>query len=172
MGGTVFDALVDNRLSLVLGEPDAGARSEIDRELVAALQWTIGDVLRWLPADVELIDRVAPWARDLARGLHWRAVQGQPRAQNIDVRSIMNRLPGAPIDERARDEAVANIAFTWVLTYDRMIDQIHGHQAHKHTPARVLEERAPWQADVILGYSIHLVLEWLRLDPRTALTTT
>ena len=171
MNVTVFDVLVDTRLSLVLGEPDAAACSEIDRELVAALQWTIGDVLRCLPADVELIDRVAPWARDLARGLHWRALQGQPRTHNIDVRSIMNQLAGTAIDKRLQDEAVTNIAFTWVLTHDRTIDQIHGHQAHKRTPAHVLEQRAPWQVDVILGYSIHLILEWLRLDPRTALTT-
>jgi hypothetical protein len=164
----VFDALVDTRLSLVLGEPHAAARADMDRDLVAAQQWTIGDVLRCLPAEVELIDRVAPWARDLARGLHWRALNGQPRTSNIDVRSIMNLLARSPIDENLKDEAVANLAFTWALTYDRLIDQIHGHQAHKHTPAHVLEERAPWQVDVILGYSIHLILEWLRLDPRTA----
>lgn len=164
----MFNALVDTRLSLVLGEPDAATRSEMDRELVTALQWTIGDVLTWLPPDVELIDRVAPWARDLARGLHWRAMQGQPRTQNIDVRSIMNRLAGTSIDEHLQDEAVTNIALTWVLTHDRTIDQIHGYQAHKRAPAHVLEQRAPWQADVILGYSIHLILEWLRLDPRMA----
>jgi hypothetical protein len=78
----------------------------------------------------------------------------------------MNRLAGTAIDERLQDEAVTNIAFTWVLTHDRTIDQIHGYQARKRTPARVLEQRAPWQTDMILGYSIHLILEWLRLEPR------
>lgn len=168
MDRPVFDALVDNRLSLALGEPEAAARAELDDELTGALRWTLGDVLGRIPADAEVIDRVAPWARDLARGLHWRAVQGRPRAQGFDMRSIMTRLARQPVPEPLMDEAVANIAFAWALTHDRVIDQIHGYQAHKRYPLHVLEQRAPWQADVLLGYSIHLILEWLRLDPRTA----
>lgn len=164
----MFDALVDSRLSLVLGEPDAATRAELDEEMAEALRWTLGDVLGRIPADIEVIDRIAPWARDLARGLHWRALQGRPRAQNFDMRSIMTQLARRPMAEPLLDEAVANIAFAWALTHDRVIDQIHGHQAHKRYAAQVLEQRAPWQADVLLGYSIHLILEWLRLDPRTA----
>jgi hypothetical protein len=163
-----FDALVDSRLSLALGEPDAPTRAAIDREVDEALRSTIGEVTAWVPADAELIDRIAPWARDLVRGLHWRACQHVDRTSNIDVRSIMYRLADRPIDRALADEAVANIAFAWALTHDRVIDQLHGHQAHKRFAAHVLEQRAPWQVDVLLGYSIHLILEWLRLDPRTS----
>ena len=163
-----FDALVDSRLSLALGEPDAPTRAAIDDEVAEALRWTIGEILERGPTDIELIDRIAPWARDLVRGLHWRACHGLERTQDLDMRSIMARLARRPIDEALKDEAVANIAVAWALTHDRVIDQIHGHQAHKRQPAHVLERRAPWQVDVLLGYSIHLILEWLRLDPRTS----
>ena len=162
----MFDALVDTRLSMSLGEPDETARAEISAAVAGALRSSLGDLLGEGRIGIEVIDRVAPWARDLVRGMHWRAQNRQTDARGFEMRSVIDRLAADPLDQALGDEGVATVATAWALTHDRVVDQIHGHQAHKRYAADVLGQRAPWQEDVFLGYSIHLILEWLRLDPR------
>lgn len=162
----MFNALVDTRLSMSLGEPDEAARAEISAVVAGALRSSLGDILGEGPIDIDVIDRVAPWARDLARGMHWRALHHQPDIRGLNMRSVIDQLVAGPLDRALGDDGVATVATAWALTHDRIVDQIHGHQAHKRYAADVLQQRAPWQEDVFLGYSIHLILEWLRLDPR------
>jgi hypothetical protein len=158
---SMFNALVDTRLSARVGEPDEAARSRISDQLNEALRSTLGDLLGEGPIDVDTVDRVAPWARDLARGLHWQALHSRTTEAKFDSRDVIDELAEADLAPALRDDGAATVAITWALTHDRIVDQIHGHQAHKR-----YSSRAPWEGSVVLGYGIHLILEWLRLDPR------
>jgi hypothetical protein len=162
----MFNALVDTQLSVRLGEPDEAERGRISDQLSDALRATLGDILGNGPIDVDTIDRVAPWARDLARGLHWRALHDGALDEAFDPSAMLEELAGVPLDPVLREEGAATVATTWALTHDRVVDQLHGHQAHKRYSSQALQQRAPWQDSVVLGYGIHLMLEWLRLDPR------
>lgn len=160
----MFNALIDTRLCVRIGEPDEAARSRISAQLEDALRSRLGDLLGDGPFDVETIDRVAPWARDLARGLHWQAMYG--RADTFEPRTVVTDLAEGSIDPALAAAGASTVATAWALTWDRVVDQIHGHQAHKRHSTQALLQLAPWQDSVLIGYGIHLVMEWLRLDPR------
>ena len=162
----MFSALVDTRLSVQLGEPDETERARISDQLSGALRSILGDILGDDPIDVDTIDRVAPWARDLARGLHWEALHRDSRDDTFDPSAMLDELAEVPLDPVLRDEGAATVSTAWALTHDRIVDQLHGHQAHKRYSSQSLQQRAPWQDSVSLGYGIHLMFEWLRLDPR------
>lgn len=160
----IFNALVDTRLSVRIGEPDTAARARISDQINEALRSTLGDLLGDGPFDVETVDRIAPWARDLARGLHWEAVHGQ--SDNPDSEAIVNELADHTLTPALRHDCAANVSTIWAVTSDRLLDQIHGYQASKRYPSHTLQQRTPWQDAALLGYGLHVALEWLRRDPR------
>jgi hypothetical protein len=140
------------------GEQAAAAITEICGD---ALQVALGpELARAALADPALLTRVAPWVRDLARGLQYRDRHGPgepPTAQ------LVARFAGWPLpaDEALRFAEAVDLAA--VLTLGRVTDQALGPgSGMRHPLANDLA--APWLPALQLGYRIGLVLELLRLS--------
>lgn len=128
-----------------------------------ALQAVLGpELARAALADPALLARIAPWTRDLARGLQYRDRYGPgepPTAQ------LVTRLASRPLSaaQTLRFAETADLAV--ILTLGRITDQVLGAGSGARHPA-ASELAAPWLPALQLGYRIGLLLELLRLsDP-------
>jgi hypothetical protein len=116
-------------------------------------------------ADPALLTRVAPWARDLARGLQYRDRHGPgepPTAQ------LVTRFAGRPLPADQMLQFAEAVDLAAVLTLGRITDQALGPGCGTRNPLAT-DLAAPWLPALQLGYRIGLVLELLRLsDPGTS----
>jgi hypothetical protein len=147
------------------------ALGPVGEEASAAITGICGDALRTVLgpgiataalADQVLLTQVAPWVRDLARGLQYRDHYGagEPPTAQL-VRRFARRAISA--GEALRFAETVDLAI--VLTLGRVTDQVLGPGASARDPA-VNELAAPWLPALQLGYRIGLTLELLRLsDP-------
>ena len=120
------------------------------------------DLARAALTDPALLTRIAPWARDLARGLqyHERFGPGDPPTTDLVTRLAGRPLPG---DQASRFAETVDLAV--VLTLGRVTDQVLGPGSSARNPA-ANQLAAPWLPALQLGYRIGLVIELLRLsDP-------
>src|SRR5688500_11211250 len=99
---TMFNALVDTRLSVLIGEPADTERAQISAKLSEALETTLGDILGGHLRDADTVDRVAPWARDLARGLHWRSLHAGSAGGELDASAMLDELAESALGPELR----------------------------------------------------------------------
>ncbi len=124
-----------------------------------ALHAALGpELARAALTDQEFLTRIAPWARDLARGLQYRARYGpgEPPTAQLVTRFAGQTLPAA---QTLRFAETVDLAV--VLTLGRVTDQVLGPGSGTRSPA-ANELAAPWLPALHLGYRIGLVLEILR----------
>ncbi len=128
-----------------------------------ALQAVLGpELARAALTDPDLAAKIAPWARDLARGLqyHDRHGPGEPLTSQL-----VTRLAGRPLSADQALRFAETVDLAALLTLSRITDQTLGPGSGRRTSA-VNELAAPWLPALHLGYRIGLVLEILRLsDP-------
>jgi hypothetical protein len=153
------NTLLDPALGPV-GEPASAAITGICADALHAVLGS--DLARAALTDPALLTRIAPWARDLARGLqyHDRFGPGDP-----PTTGLMTRFSGRPLagDQASRFAETVDLAV--VLTLGRVTDQVLGPGSSARNPA-ANHLAAPWLPALQLGYRIGLVLELLRLsDP-------
>ena len=112
--------------------------------------------------DPERLARIAPWARDLARGLQYRDRYGPGDPFTAD---LVARLAGRPLPEAQARDFAETVDLAVVLTLGRITDQVLGPGSGARNPI-ANELAAPWLSALQLGYRIGLVLEIVRLsDP-------
>ena len=152
--------LLDAALTAALGPVDALTAEAItgicDDAIGSVLGRTLAELVR---DDPRLLAVVAPWARDLARGLQFQSQcgPGQPPTAELLTRLASRPLTG---DQVRRFAETADLAA--VLTSGRLLEQVLGPGACGRDPA-ANQAAAPWLAGLQLGYRIYLVLELLRL---------
>jgi hypothetical protein len=156
---------------ITLLDPTLGPTSE---QASAAITGICGDALHAVLgarlaqeaiADPALRARIAPWARDLARGLQYRDRFG---AGDPPTTTLITQLARRPVAEDQLHRFAEATDITIALTLGRVTDQVLGRGSGARNPA-ANELAAPWLAALQLGYRISLVLELLRLsDPGTA----
>jgi hypothetical protein len=152
---------VNRLLDPALGPAGEQASAAIIGICGDALHAVLGPGLaRAATADPELLTRIAPWARDLARGLQYRDRYG---AGDPPTAELVARLAGRPIpgDQARRFAETVDLAV--VLTLGRLTDQVLGPGSGMRDPA-ANDLAAPWLPALQLGYRIGLVLEILRLS--------
>lgn len=147
-------------------DPALGPTGE---QAAAAIAGICGDALRAVlgpglareaVADPALLARIAPWARDLARGLQYRDRYGPGEPATAE---LLARLAGRPVcDGQARSFA-ETVDLAVVLTAGRVTDQVLGPGSGARHPV-ANELAAPWLPALQLGYRIGLALEILRLS--------
>lgn len=152
--------LLDETLTAALGPVDAMTATAITGICDDAIGSVLGPALAGMVRDdPRLVPLVAPWARDLARGLQYQSQRGPGQPPTAE---LLTRLAGRPLtgDQVRRFAETADLAA--VLTLDRLLEQVLGPGACGRDPA-ANQTAAPWLAGLQLGYRIHLVLELLRL---------
>ena len=152
--------LYDAALTAALGPVDALTAEAITGICDDAIGSVLGPALAGIVRDdPQLLPLVAPWARDLARGLQFQSQYGPGQPPTAE---LLTRLAGRPLtgDQVRRFAETADLAA--VLTLDRLLEQVLGPGACGRDPAAD-QTAAPWLAGLQLGYRIHLVLELLRL---------
>lgn len=126
-----------------------------------ALHAALGpELARAAITDPALLTRIAPWARDLARGLQYRDRYGPgepPTAQ------LVTRFAGRPLPAGEMLQFAEAVDLAAVLTLGRVTDQILGPGSGARNPV-ANDLAAPWLPALQLGYRIGLVLEILRLS--------
>jgi hypothetical protein len=153
------DWWLDPHLTVLIGP--------LDPDTHPAIEHIIVDVVRQVlapgndPLDTAYFDRHAPWARDLARGLHWLALGHPPQpstAQLIKVLAVR-----CPVDADQRGTFSHDLDVAYSLTYQRHIDTVVAHRASATVAADTLRSSRPWLDTMLLGWRIHLTVELLRL---------
>jgi hypothetical protein len=150
---------VNTLLDPALGPADEQATAAIIGICGDALHAVLGSELA--PAiltDPELLTRIAPWARDLARGLQYRDRYGPGEPPTA---GLITRLAGRPLPARQVRRFAETVDLAVVLTLGRVTDQVLGPGSGARNPA-ANELAAPWLPALHLGYRIGLVLEILR----------
>ena len=149
---------LDTRLAGLIGSPDHLARGAIMR----VLDDVIRDVLDVgaHPLRVNYLDRHAPWARDLARGLHWLCL-GHPSEPT--TAQLLATLADRPLVDEQRNYLAEGIDMAYGLSYHRHVDTVAGLGASATLPAARLRANLPWLETMLLGWRIHLAVELLRL---------
>lgn len=126
-----------------------------------ALHVALGpELARAALADPAFLTRIAPWVRDLARGLQYRDRHG-PGEPPTD--ELVTRFAGRPLSVRQRLRFAETVDLAAALTLGRVTDQVLGPGSGGRNPA-VNDLAAPWLPTLQLGYRIGLVLEILRLS--------
>lgn len=151
----------------LLRTPPAAKLPPIDRSTSDAIIDIVRDACFWVvgdevieaisPATPEQLYVLAPWAFDLALGLHYRSVRGaiQPKAAELIV--LFADTP--PTAQFAEFERFLDVAFA--LTLDQTIDHIHGPGATMRPPEQ-LRDATPWLDTCILGARLRLASELVR----------
>lgn len=149
---------LDPRLATLIGKPDHAERR--------AIEPVLEDVIRQVldvgsdPLRVVYLDRHAPWARDLARGLHWLALGLSPEPSTAEMLDI---LADRPLTDEQRRRFTDDIDVAYALTYHRHIDTVAGHGASATISVASLRANRPWLDTLLLGWRLHLAVELLRL---------
>jgi hypothetical protein len=113
-------------------------------------------------ADPVLLSRIAPWTRDLARGLQYRDRYGPDEPSTAD---LVTRLADQPVPEARARSFAETVDLAAALTLGRVTEQVLGPGSGALHPV-ASELTAPWLPALQLGYRIGLALEILRLsDP-------
>lgn len=155
------DELLDSALTRALGPTDAQTREAIAAICNDALADVLGPaVVGVLRADHRLLPRIAAWIWDLARGLQYQSRHGAAQPSTAD---LLTSLRGRPLPSEQAHQFAETIDLAFMLTLDRVTDQILGPGACSRAPASN-EATAPWLAGLTLGYRIHLAQELLRLS--------
>lgn len=148
-------------LDPALGRPDQQAAAAITGICGDALQTVLGPGLAQSAlADPQLLNRIAPWARDLARGLQYRDSYG-PGDPPTAV--LVARLAGRSVGAGQALRFAETVDLAVLLTLGRVTDQVLGPGSGARNPD-VNDLAAPWLAALQLGYRVGLVLEVLRLS--------
>ncbi|HEX6453794.1 MAG TPA: pyridoxamine 5'-phosphate oxidase family protein [Trebonia sp.] len=111
-------------------------------------------------ADSALLSRIAPWTRDLARGLQYRDRYGPDEPSTAD---LVTRLADQQVPEDRARSFAETVDLAAALTLGRVTDQALGPGSGALHPV-ASELAAPWLPALQLGYRIGLVLEILRLS--------
>lgn len=150
-------------LDPALGIPEPQASAAITGICGDALHAVLGPGLAEAAlSDLELLNRIAPWARDLARGLQYRDSYG-PGEPPTAV--LVARFAARPVRAGQALRFAETVDLAVVLTLGRVTDQVLGAGSGARNPD-VNDLAAPWLAALQLGYRVGLVLEILRLsDP-------
>lgn len=145
---------IDTRLVDRIGAVSDDAVVAIDAEVDAALMQVVGHLLDSDIAVSVVAPILAPWAFDLARGLHWHDRRGSATT-TADLTSAIapDIVPAAAADEIVREVDVA-----WRLVDRRYAAQIFGPDAARQ-PSTRLRTHCPWFDAAVLGFRIDLVLE-------------
>jgi hypothetical protein len=153
-------------LDPALGPTDEQASAAITGICGDALHAVLGPSLaRAALADPALLTRIAPWARDLARGLQYRDRFG---AGDPPTPDLVTWLAGRPLPEDQARRFAETVDLAAALTLGRVTDQVLGPGSGARHPA-ANDLAAPWLPALQLGYRIGLVLELLRLSGYGAL---
>ena len=153
--------LIDRRLVDSIGPAPRDIAKAITAEVRAAVGQVLGGVLAPNVDPLDVVDAVAPWAADLARGLHWHGLMGRGGyARDLILQLATDTLSASSLDELARDLDV-----TWALQHSRFVEQIAGADGCQ-IPSVELHERYPWLEVAVLGARIDLTFEMLRLMHR------
>lgn len=150
-------------LDPALGPVSSEASAAITGICADALHAALGPGLaRAALADQDLMTRIAPWARDLARGLqyHDRYGPGDPPTMEL-----ITRLTPGPLPPDLAARFAETVDLTIALTLSRVTDQVLGSGSGARNPAGD-DLIAPWLRPLQLGYRTGLVLELLRLAGR------
>jgi hypothetical protein len=140
-----------------------------DEQVSAAITGICGDALHAVLGpglaaaaltDSSLLTRIAPWARDLARGLQYRDRFG---AGDPPTLQLVTRFAGSQLNAGQARRFAETIDLAVVLTLGRVTDQVQGRGSGTRNPADS-ELAMPWLPALQLGYRIGLVLELLRLS--------
>jgi len=152
---------VNSLLDPALGPVSGQASAAITGICGDALHAVLGPGLAQAAlADPGLLTRIAPWARDLARGLQYRDRHGPPDPSTAE---LVTRLAGRPLPEDRAHRFAETVDLAAVLTLSRVTDQILGPGSGARDPA-ANDLTAPWLPALQLGYRIGLILELLRLS--------
>jgi hypothetical protein len=152
--------LLDPVLVDLLGPVDEESIAAITGICYDALHAVLGPVrAAAVQSDPALMTRIAPWARDLARGLQFQARTG---AGDPPTEGLLALLAGRPLTESQVRQFAQTVDLSVVLTLSHLTDQVLGLGSGARNPA-VNETAAPWLAALKLGYRVGLVLELLRL---------
>lgn len=154
------DNVLDPALADLLGPTGAEAAAAIGGICRDALETVLGpERAREVVADPALLPRIAPWVRDLARGLQYQDRHGPEEPRTTELLAL---LSGGALS-RARLEVFAeSVDLSVMLTLGRVAEQVLGSGATGRDPL-VNDVTAPWLAGLKLGYRIGLAMELLRL---------
>jgi len=151
--------LLDPALGPTEKQAAAAITGICDDAVHAVLGPELAEMARANPA---LLARIAPWARDLARGLQYRDRYG---AGEPPTAELVTQLAERPVPEDLARSFAETIDLAVVLTLGRVTDQVLGPGSGARHPI-ANEFATPWLAALQLGYRIGLALEILRLsDP-------
>ena len=137
----------------------------VDVETTAAITGICDDALHAVlgPAHTQdtpnLMTRLAPWVRDLARGLQFQALTG---AGDPTTDGLLTLLARPPLTEPQVRQFADTVDLSVVLTLSHLTDQVLGPGSAARNPV-ANDTAAPWLAALKLGYRVGLVLELLRL---------
>ncbi len=152
--------LLDSTLIAMLGPVDtatAGAIAGIcDDAVSTVLGPSLAGAVRAAP---QLVPLIAPWVKDLARGLQFQSRHG---AAEPDTRELLTCLASRPMAAAQVRRFAETIDLAATLTLGRVTEHVLGPGASSRNPAEN-EAAAPWLTGLKLGYRIGLVLELLQL---------
>lgn len=152
---------MNSLLDPALGPPGDPAAAAITGICTDALLTVLGPGLAAsVLASPGLLTRIAPWARDLARGLQYadRHGPGDP-----STAAMITRLAGRPLPAALLSRLASTVDLTVVMTLGRLTDQVLGTGSGSRDPADC-DAAAPWLPALQLGYRAGLALEILRLS--------
>jgi hypothetical protein len=152
---------VSTLLDPALGPTGEQASAAITGICGDALRAALGpELARAALTNPALLTRIAPWARDLARGLQYRDRYG---AAEPPTAQLVTRFAGRPLTAGEALRFAETVDLAAVLTLGRITDQALGAGSGTRNPA-ANDLAAPWLPALQLGYRIGLVLELLRLS--------
>jgi hypothetical protein len=154
------NGLLDPVLAELLGPVDEETTAAITGICDDALHAVLGPArARAVQADPALMTRIAPWARDLARGLQFQVRTG---GGDPPTDGLLALLSSRPLTEPQIRQFAETVDLSVVLTLSHLTDQVLGSSSAARDPA-ANDTAAPWLAALKLGYRVGLVLELLRL---------
>jgi hypothetical protein len=153
--------LLDAALTAALGPVDALTSDAITGICNDAIDSVLGPELAGaLRSDRRLLPLIAPWVRDLARGLQFQSRNG---ADEPPSSALLTFLASRPLTDDEVRRFAETIDLATVLTLDRVVEQVLGPDAGARDPV-INEAAAPWLTGLKVGYRIHLAIELLRLS--------
>jgi hypothetical protein len=133
--------LLDAALTAALGPVDALTAEAITAVCGDALGSVLGPALAVMVRDDRrLLPLVAPWVRDLARGLQFQSRFGPDQPPTAD---LLTRLSRRPLTGEQVRRFAETADLTAALTLNRLLEQVLGPGACAREPA-ANQAAAPW----------------------------